>query len=153
MNSADILGVLVIIIFTAMGYFMGTIRSLASMLGVIFAFQVADGLYANQATANTYTMAFLGIFVGATIIGMLIYGKTRITLIESMEGIFGCILGLVTGWGFARFIFSVALFYNKDSDFARQIASGAISMDIYLITPLAFMMDSTTSLRNPHPFD
>jgi len=153
MNMADIVGIVVIIVFTATGYFMGAIRSLASMLGVVFAFQVADSLYAKQAPANTYEMAFLGIFILATVIGALVYGKTRITLIESLEGIFGGILGLVTGWGIARFIFSVTLFYNKDSEFARQIASGAISMDIYLITPLAFMMDSTTSLRNPHPFD
>jgi hypothetical protein len=153
MNMADIVGILVIIIFTALGYFMGSIRTLASMLGVIFAFKVADGLYANHATASTYGWSFIGIYVLATVVGMLIYGKTRITLIESMEGIFGGILGIVVGWGMARFIYSVALFYNMDSEFARLVASGSVSMEIYMITPLAFMMDSTTSLRNPHPFD
>jgi hypothetical protein len=152
MNTADILGILVIIIFVALGYFMGTIRSLASMLGVIAAFKVADNLYLTHAPKNTYEMAFLGVFIGATIVGALFYGKTRITLLESMEGIFGAILGLVTGWGIARFIFSVALFYNMDTDFARLVATGTISMDIYLITPLAFMMQNTTELRDPHPF-
>jgi hypothetical protein len=153
MNSADILGILVIVIFAALGYFMGTIRSLASMLGMIAAFKVADSLYAKAAPANTYEMAFIGVFILATIVGVLFYGKTRVTLIESMEGIFGGILGVVTGWGIARFIFSVTLFYNRDSDFARLVASGMISMNIYMVSPLAFMMESTTSLRDPHPFN
>ncbi|MFA6451592.1 MAG: hypothetical protein WCX65_19125 [bacterium] len=153
MNGADIVGVSLIVTFAALGYFMGTIRSLASMLGVIAAFKVADRLFANQATQNAYTWAFIGVFLGFTIVGILFYGKTRTTVLDALEGIIGAIMGIVTGWGVARFVFSVALFYKKDSEFAQLVASGMISMDIYLISPLAFMMNSTTSLRDPHPFD
>jgi hypothetical protein len=152
MNLADLTGVMVIVIFVAIGYFMGTIRSVASMLGVIAAFKVADALYVQHADANKYCMTFLGIYLLATIIGILFYGKTRTTLIDALEGVFGAIAGLVVGWGMARFIFSVALFYNGTSEFAHLVSTGLVSMDIYMISPLAFMMDNTTSLRNPKIF-
>jgi len=152
MNSADITGLVVITAFVALGYFMGTIRSLMTMFGVIAAFKVADQLYAGGAPKNTYILAFLGITILGAAIGALIYGRTRTTFIESMEGVFGAFLGLVVGWGIARFVFSVAMFYNLQSPFAHAIYSGMISMDIYTISPLKFIIDNTTTLRNPHPF-
>ncbi len=152
MNGADITAVSIIIIFTVIGYFMGSIRSVASLLGIFGAFFVTDQLVRNGVPENTYILAFVGIFLGATLIGVLFIGKTRMTLVESMEGVFGSILGFVIGWGVARFVFSVIMFYRPDTEFAGLIQSGMISMDIYLVTPFQAMMNDTESLRNPKIF-
>ncbi len=152
MNSADITGLGIIILFVALGYFMGSVRSLTAMLGIIAAFKVADQLYAGGAAKNTYVFAFLGITILGAVVGALFYGRTRTTFIESMEGVFGAVFGLVVGWGIARFIFSVTMFYNLQTPFAHAIASGAFSMDIYTVSPLKFILESTTTLRNPNPF-
>ena len=149
MNTADILGISIFIIFISTGYFMGTIRSIASMLGVIFASKIVDQMFLNHASQSAYILAFLGIFIGFTVVGMIIYGRSRITLVESMEGVFGAIAGLVIGWGVARFAYSVSVLYNPTGEFCSLIAMGMIARDIYNITPLAFMIDSTYSLRNP----
>jgi hypothetical protein len=146
---ADFLAVFIIIVFVSAGYFMGTIRALASMLGIFAAFSITDQMARNGAAENNYIGVFLAVFIGITIVGLLFYGHTRVTLIESLEGILGAIMGLVIGWGFARFIFSVYMFYRSQTEFAGLIQSGLISMDIYLVTPFQLIMDRTESMRQP----
>lgn len=150
MNPADIVGIGMIVIFSALGAVLGTLRAAFAFGGMFLAFQVTDRMVENQATMNSYIFTFIGIFLGLTVAGILLYGATKIHPIESLEGVFGFILGFCTGWGIARFIFSVYWFYLPEAAFtAHIVAGGMVAWDIFDVTPYQTLMNRTTSLRNP----
>jgi len=148
MNVADIISLFIIIIFTALGTLMGSVRSISAFVGIILATNVCTQLLAKGTTPGGFIGAFLGIFFGVTVVGFLIYGRSKTTLIESFEGVFGFVFGLMAGWGFARLVLMTALYFYPDSGLAIGTTPGAmIAWDIYDITPFRIFLTWTSKLN------
>jgi len=158
MNVASIVGIGIIFFITAIGTLQGSIRTLASLLGMVIAYQVTNNIYHNQVAQeqmnkSPYLWTFIGIFVAFTIAGYLIYGATKIQPIESFEGVFGFIFGLVCGWGIARFIFLyIVLYIGPESAWYSQILdNSSLANDIYIVSPYYYLINSPIpqQLLNP----
>ncbi|MFH1538423.1 MAG: hypothetical protein ABIH66_05655 [bacterium] len=149
MNIADVLGVLVILAFTVAGYYIGSVRAFSILLGVILAFQITAPFIDRG--MGQFVLMFIGVVAGVTIIGYLVYGATRFHLIDSMDGVFGCILGLCAGWGLARFIFHTYFLYLPEAHFTALISSSLVGMDIYYISPIQSILNTPaiSDLRKP----
>jgi len=152
MSAADYVSIAIILAFCACGAFLGAVRSIMLLLGMIFATSFVERMVDQGATQGAYVWTFIGITAAFTVGGFLLYGYSRITFIESMEGVFGAIIAGAAGWGIARFVLSVFLYYLPESSFAMMIVPGtSIAWDIYNVTPWQILMGRTESLRNPSP--
>jgi hypothetical protein len=147
MNAADIVGLVIIILFSAMGVFTGSIRCIISFVGLLVASNVTGRMLAQGTTQGAFVGTFLGIFVGISLLGALFYGYTKATLIESMEGMIGFFFAFMIGWGVARFVFTIFLYFKPESNFALMITPSAlIAWDIYKVSPYLTFMDLTKRL-------
>lgn len=150
MNIADIVGVGVILAFSVVGFYIGTVRAFGILLGCIMAFQVAAGFVDRG--MGTYAAIFVGVTAGIAIIGFLVYGATRFHPIDSMEGVFGIVLGFCGGWGVARFIFHTYFLFQPDAPFTQAIYSSMVGMDIYHISPIQMFLQqkAVKNLTDPN---
>jgi len=151
LNGADIVAILLIIVFGAVGSVLGSIRTLIIFLGMFFAYSLTNGMISGEdiAPKMNYIGTYLGIFIGSIVIALLVYGYSKATIIESMEGVFGFILGALTGWGIAKFIFTIFLVYHSDTSFAAMIGSGTIAWQVFNVGPYQAFLDRTKDLREP----
>lgn len=126
---------------------MGSIRCIISFVGVLVASNITGRMLTHGTTQGAFMGTFLGVFIGVTLIGFLLHGYTKTTLIESMESIIGFFFAMMVGWGLARFIFMTALYFKPESNFALMITPGAlIAWDIYTVSPYVSFIDLTKAL-------
>lgn len=152
MNGIGVIGVVIIIVFAALGSINGSIRSIVSFIGVYVAFMVTDRMVASGASSSSYMWSFIGIFAGITIAGFLLYGATRMHLVDAFEGVIGAIFGFMIGWGIARFMMSYIVFYMPESVQAMQVLDqSSLAWTIYYVSPYQDLMNNPTiySLRKP----
>lgn len=152
MGSITIAGVIIIVVATALGSLHGSIRGIASFIGIYVAFMVTDRMAVGGATSTSYFWAFIGIFGGITLAGFLLYGATRMHLVDAFEGVFGAIAGFLVGWGLARFMMSYIVFYMPGTPLAAQILDQtSLAWSIYAVSPYQDFMNNPTvyNLRRP----
>jgi hypothetical protein len=152
MNNADIVGIGIIVVFTALGAILGFTRGMGGFLGVFFGCKMAEMQFAAGAPANKYLMYFAGISLAGYLVGFLFYNASKFTPIESMDGVFGAILGFCAGWGIAFGIFHYYAHYLPDSSFYALIYEGRYARGIYDVAPYTEFMRRMDPLRNPDPF-
>jgi len=154
MEVGGILGISIMVIFTALGTLHGTLRSFFAFIGIYVAFLFTKGMLPPVGTASStmYVMAFVGIFAAVTVGGFLLYGATRLEPIEALEGVLGFILGMMTGWGFAKFVFSYFVAFSPQSQIAQQATMyGSIAWNIFTVAPYYDIMNIPLlqNLRKP----
>jgi hypothetical protein len=149
-NQADIIGVAAILLCGIAGMALGSIRALFGFVGMMLAYTVTNPMLGQPGvTSGAYVGKFLGVFVVTLIVGFLVYGKTRTTIIESMEAVFGFIIFAIVGWGIAKFIYTDLLWFHPYSPITAMIATGQFANDIYIVKPYQVIMNNSTTLRNP----
>lgn len=167
MNTIGMVGIVIIVVVAALGSLHGSIRSIISFLGVWVAFFVTDQLVARQmaaamadgteiistaANASRYLWTFIGVWGGMTIGGFLLYGATRMHLVDSFEGVIGFVFGLLIGWGLARFMMSYIVFYKPASPSYMQVLDeSSIAYGIYSVSPYQDIMNNSTVYQLRHP--
>ena len=152
MNNADILAVLLIILFTAAGAFLGFTRGLFSFLGVFFGCKFAAMQAQGGAPANKFLGILFGCIIVGVVVGFLFYGATKFTPMDAMDNVFGAIFGFLFGWGVCYGIFYYYDFFKPDSPFTQMIRTGKVALPVYEIKPWAEFMRRMEKFRNPDPF-
>lgn len=148
MNIADYTAIVIIAACIGIGITIGSIRGLAIFLGIFFAFQFAGTQI--QKGLGHYVGVWLGVAVIISVVGFLLYGSTRITLIDSLEGVFGAVLGLCAGWGIVKFIFTLYIVFQPQHPFTGTILSSMTGWDIYTVSPVMELLNRTENLRKPN---
>jgi hypothetical protein len=148
MSSADFLAIAIIVVFSGLGVFMGSVRGFAAFIAVMVASGMGSKMIAHGTTPGAFAGTFLGVFCGITIIGFLLYGATKITLLESFEGVFGFCFGLLVGWGLARFVLMLAIYFYPSSSIALGVNAGSmVAYDIFNVTPFQMFMGWTDRIK------
>ena len=152
MNTADIVALVIIVVFAGLGALMGFTRGLFSFFGVYFGAKFAASMTIGMqgaAGGGKYLQVFIGIALIGIVVGFLFYGATKFQPMEALDSVFGAVFGLMMGWGIAHAIFHYYLFFNNANNFAVQIYNGQLAMAVHDVAPWQNFMNRMERFRKP----